>query len=1127
MSTFCRPLSRYVTAIILSCVIGFSASAHQLRDPLERVVTQAAPAAPVEVLTGVVHKVIIEDRTAGVVLQFYSLTADDGRKVRLQAVGDSVLDGARIEAHGRRNGKSFFVDSLRQVAGPARESQHKSNAVAELRGKLALLHVDYFDEDRSEVIAEVHDDQGGATPLRMDLTPEALQTGMQVTVSAQRVLADASVVPSRIVIDALPPAPLDKEAQKAVTTNSVLVILMTFADSGPVPFTQAQVQSVMGGGPGSGSVAEYFKEASYGQQLLTSTVTPWLATAAATPANCNWSQMGTIGRTAATNAGYNVNAYQNVVYVFPSVGACGWIGLGYVGASGVWINGRNATSVYGHELGHNFGLLHAGSLRCTGAVIGGSCAVSEYGDPFGVMGNQSAMHFSAMQKLDLGWIGSGTVATHTAGTTTYTLAPLETAGGALYAVKIPAFTNRTYWLEYRQPIGFDSGLASYPNNGVQVRVGAPLETLCDGCDAWSNDTELLDMVPGTATFTDATLVAGRSFMDTAYGISINVVSATSGAVTVRVTSPGGVATSSVALASSNNPSNAGSSVSFTASVTGAAPTGSVAFKADGATIAGCSAVALTGVGNTRLAACSTANLSAGTHAISASYAGDAANSASSGGLNQVVAMGAAATAWVDDGVPAGATLQGDGDSWTWVTTPAPVSGNLAHQSALASGLHQHYFFGATTALDVQVGDTLFTYVYVDPANPPSEIMLQWFDGIWEHRAFWGANIIGLGVTGTTSRYYAGPLPTSGEWVRLEVPASALGLEGHRVTGIAFTLFGGRVTWDATGRAPGTSPSGWVDDSIPVGAVSAADFESWKWVSNSPTPTSGGLAHQSALASGLHQHYFYGASTGIAVQPGDAMFVYVYLDPVNPPSEVMVQWYDGMWEHRAYWGADLIGLGVNGAASRYRAGPLPATGQWVKLTVPASAIGLEGRTVTGMAFTLFDGRATWDVAGRAPGKPSQAWIDDSVPAGANVESDLESWSWIGSNPTPFSGALAHQSALVNGLHQHYFYGASDTLDIQTGDTLFAMVYLDPVNPPSEVMLQWYDGAWEHRAYWGANLVGLGVDATASRYYAGSLPPAGKWVRLAVPASAVGLEGRSVSGLAFTLFNGRATWDVAGK
>ena len=85
----------------------------------------------------------------------------------------------------------------------------------------------------------------------------------------------------------------------------------------------------------------------------------------------------------------------------------------------------------------------------------------------------------------------------------------------------------------------------------------------------------------------------------------------------------------------------------------------------------------------------------------------------------------------------------------------------------------------------------------------------------------------------------------------------------------------------------------------------------------------------------------------------------------------------------------------------------------------------------------------------------------------------------------------------------------------------------MNPPSEVMLQWYDGIWEHRVYWGANVIAWGTDGSASRRYMGALPPTGQWVRLAVPAAQVGLEGHSINGMAFTLYDGRATWDYAGK
>ena len=91
------------------------------------------------------------------------------------------------------------------------------------------------------------------------------------------------------------------------------------------------------------------------------------------------------------------------------------------------------------------------------------------------------------------------------------------------------------------------------------------------------------------------------------------------------------------VASSANPSVFGASVTFTATVTGSAPTGTVAFTDGGSSIAGCSAVALSGGGNTPTAACSSSSLSVGIHNIVAMYGGDANNAGSnSAPLSQVV-----------------------------------------------------------------------------------------------------------------------------------------------------------------------------------------------------------------------------------------------------------------------------------------------------------------------------------------------------------------------------------------------------------------------------------------------------------------------------------------------------------
>jgi hypothetical protein len=129
-------------------------------------------------------------------------------------------------------------------------------------------------------------------------------------------------------------------------------------------------------------------------------------------------------------------------------------------------------------------------------------------------------------------------------------------------------------------------------------------------------------------------------------------------------------------------------------------------------------------------------------------------------------------------------------------------GSMAHQSAVASGQHQHFFDNASSTLSIVAGDVLFAWVYIDPANVPSEIMLQWNEpgGNWDHRAYWGANSINYGADGTVSRRNMGAMPAAGQWVRLQIPASQVGLEGKTVKGMAFSAWGGRVTWDAAGKA---------------------------------------------------------------------------------------------------------------------------------------------------------------------------------------------------------------------------------------------------------------------------------------------------------------------------------------
>lgn len=156
-----------------------------------------------------------------------------------------------------------------------------------------------------------------------------------------------------------------------------------------------------------------------------------------------------------------------------------------------------------------------------------------------------------------------------------------------------------------------------------------------------------------------------------------------------------------------------------------------------------------------------------------------------------------------------------------------------------------------------------------------------------------------------------------------------------------------------------------------------------------------------------------------------------------------------------------------------------------------------------------------------------WIDDAAPAGAKLEGTTE-WKFVNKADFPVLSGEQATTRTGKGFTQHFFTSATNGLKIGEGDKLFAHVYLDPQNPPKAVMLQFNDGSWEHRAYWGENVIAAGADNTPSRVAAGALPKPGEWVRLEIEADKVGLKpGAILNGWAFSQFDGTATWDKSGS
>ena len=332
--------------------------------------------------------------------------------------------------------------------------------------------------------------------------------------------------------------------------------------------------------------------------------------------------------------------------------------------------------------------------------------------------------------------------------------------------------------------------------------------------------------------------------------------------------------------------------------------------------------------------------------------------------------------------------------------PPPAGGG--HRSGLRAGVHQHFFEAATETLTLALGEQLYAWVYLNPERPPRTLMLQWHADSWDHRAYWGENLIDWGAEGTLARARAGDLPTPGEWVQLRLPAALVGLEGLAADGMAFTLYDGQAAFAMTGAiATGGAPRKWFCSVLPTAAQQNGD-ERWDFmthndlwapfdasaavvpVDGSGAPASGG--HSEPPAAGLHQHFFENASATFTAAAAEQLYVWVFVDPDNPPTQLMLQWRSaGGWNHRAYWGLSRISWGTEGTASRRRIGAMPRPGRWQRLEVPVDAgsgVDVVGAALNGMAFTFFDGAAAFAHAGAlSAANVERPWFSGALPAGA--------------------------------------------------------------------------------------------------------------------------------------------------
>jgi YVTN family beta-propeller protein len=186
---------------------------------------------------------------------------------------------------------------------------------------------------------------------------------------------------------------------------------------------------------------------------------------------------------------------------------------------------------------------------------------------------------------------------------------------------------------------------SYPPGLVNASSASPATTcLFPSAVAASNGGASVALSIGKIPANDScavtvnvTSASGGTYVNSTGPITTNSVgtgAATTGALTVS----GGLASTTTFVKANPSSAPSGTLVTFTATVTGSAPTGTVSFTVDqGNIITGCRNVTLpTGTDNVKTAKCTTNALGVGNHIVRATYNGDAANASSSGTTSETI-----------------------------------------------------------------------------------------------------------------------------------------------------------------------------------------------------------------------------------------------------------------------------------------------------------------------------------------------------------------------------------------------------------------------------------------------------------------------------------------------------------
>jgi PKD domain/Peptidase M66 len=319
--------------------------------------------------------------------------------------------------------------------------------------------------------------------------------------------------------------------------KKVFLIRVNFTDNTAEPVTQAAATTEL-----NGPTSTMIQQMSYGKTWIEGTVSANLYTMPQTAsyyANSGSSKNDELLRdarnkfrntksggdatinigpvnTSGNGDGGGLGNYDIVGVFFSSIGMYSG-GINYAGLAGggnLWVQNANYTSLYTHELGHNYGLGHASFWQTSDNSVAGTGSSVEYGDPFDVMGGGPAVtgHYHAQGKAKLNWLTASQWTDATAsGSNTYRIYreddPATTGTTRGVRATKSSSTSEYYWINYKPAFSTNPHMT----RGAYINWQRSGETRC-----W-----LLDFTPATSGVTqDAPLDLGRTYADATAGVYI-------------------------------------------------------------------------------------------------------------------------------------------------------------------------------------------------------------------------------------------------------------------------------------------------------------------------------------------------------------------------------------------------------------------------------------------------------------------------------------------------------------------------------------------------------------------------------------------------------------------------------